>query len=256
MNDLGLDYSLKDHLRSSSRNTLMFFGAPLGADETAQRQQQILKTLGERTGWFTGSEVRYGSLPDLTYAEEGQPIPTGPFRTVLTLQTMSGLDDHVRLLDGRLPGPSDDISTIEVGLTAEAATFLNAGIGDTCLAAHAVDDCNRPPPTDDPEELRERARFRCIPQVFVTLQAKFTVVGIFDARDLDEPYWAAGRRPAELRPAGRNRHNGRHRARGPVGGRLLQRARAFVSRRRYRVQDHQLCRRRELELGQPRARPD
>lgn len=201
MNDLGLDFSLEEHLRSSSRNTLIKFGMPLGTEQAASDSRAMLHVLAERTGWFTGSEVRYAALPDLALAEEGKPIPTDRFRTLLTLQTMSGIDDHVTLLEGRLPRGATPDGRMEVALPRETADFLGVHAGDPLAAAHAFDDCNRPPPTDDPEELRERARFRCLPLVFVTMQARLTVVGVFDQISGEDPFWAAGRLQF-ARPAG------------------------------------------------------
>ncbi len=192
MNDLGLDFSLKEHLRSSSRNTLFQFGLPLGTTEEADKSRDMVRIMADKTGWFAGSEVRYANLPDLPMAQEGQTISSDRFRTVLTLQTMSGLDRHVNITQGRLPGESKDGSNIEVALPAQSADFLGVHPGDSFLAAFSFDDCNRPPPTDDPEENRERARFRCVPQVFVTLNAKLTVVGVFDQKSDDDPYWGAG----------------------------------------------------------------
>ncbi len=201
MNDLGLDFSLKEHLRSTSRNSLISFGQPLGGEQGAAANRQLVQALASKTAWFTGSEVRYGALPDLTQAEEGKPVPTGQFRTVVTLQTLSGLDEHVDVTEGRLPKGLTTDGRIEVALPAETADFLGVHPGEPLVAALTFDDCNRPPPTDDPEELRERARFRCLPQVFVTLQARMTVVGVFGQKDAEDPYWAAGRL-SFARPAG------------------------------------------------------
>lgn len=201
MNDLGLDYSLKEHLRSSSRNTLMKFGQPLGSDEAAANARQTLQMLAARTSWFTGSEVRYAALPDLPLAEEGEDVPNDRFRTVLTLQTFSDLEGSTRVVEGRLPEGLGADGRIEVALPAQAADFLGVHAGDHLMASHQFDDCNRPPPTDDPEENRERARFRCVPQVFVRLDARFTVVGVFEPLDINEPFWSAGRLLFD-RPAG------------------------------------------------------
>ncbi|HEY7270886.1 MAG TPA: ABC transporter permease [Dehalococcoidia bacterium] len=191
MNDLGLGVSLKEHLRSSSRDSIYQFQLPLGSREQADKSRDMLQMLNNRTAWFTGSEVRYGALPDLPMAEEGKPIPSDRFRTVLTLQTMSGLADHVTVTEGRLPGPSTDPSNIEVALPAPAADFLGAHPGMSFLAAFTFDDCNRPPPTDDPAELAERARFRCVPQVQVGTSAKLTIVGVFQQNDPNDAYWSA-----------------------------------------------------------------
>jgi ABC-type antimicrobial peptide transport system permease subunit len=201
MNDLGLDYSLKEHLRSSSRNSLIRFGKPLGTEESADHSRQMLKLLADRTSWFTGAEVRYGALAELPIADENEPVPLGAFRTLLTLQAFSDFGDHVTFTAGRAPARLDENGRIEVALHSEAADFLGVQPGDTFVAAHTFDDCNRPPPTDDPEELRERARFRCVPQVFVTLQARLVVSGVFEPNDVGDPFWASGRLVFS-RPAG------------------------------------------------------
>jgi hypothetical protein len=194
MSDLGLEYSLEERLRTASRNTAIRFDLPLGTAEARSERTDIARLLGERLSWLTESEVRYASVQrDLTYASEGDTVPSGRFRTVLTLQTMSGIGDHVRLVAGRLPVESDDPRNIEVVLPVEAADYLGVEPGDRFRAAHTYDDCNRPPPTDDPEELRERARFPCIPQTFVTIQAVLTVVGTIEQAAPEDRYWGAGR---------------------------------------------------------------
>jgi ABC-type lipoprotein release transport system permease subunit len=191
MNDLGLDVSLKEHLRSSTRNSIFQFQLPLGSREQADKSRDMLRILADRTAWLTGSEVRYAALPELPLAEEGKPIPADRFRTLLTLQAISGLQDHVKVTEGRLAEPSSDPTNIEVTLPAPAAEFLNAHPGTSFLVAFNFDDCNRPPPTDDPAELAERARFRCVPQVQATSAAKLTVVGVVAQNDEDDPYWSA-----------------------------------------------------------------
>ncbi len=192
MTDLGLTSSLEEQLRSASRMSVIRFDLPLGSHEAADIDRSLARMTAEETSWFAASEARYGALPDLTYAREGQPVPTNRDRTTVTLQTLSGLEDHVRV-HGRLPRGSDDAEVIEVALSVEAGRVLGLNPGDRFAAVHTFDDCNRPPPTDDPDELRERARFPCVPRVFVTLRATFVVTGLIEPRDQEEAYWSAGR---------------------------------------------------------------
>ncbi len=193
MSDLGLNFSLKEGLRSASRNSLIQFGLPLGSEEASTETNALGRAAAEEISWFTGSEARYSALTDLTLAYEGQPVATDRFRTTVTLQALSGLDAHVRVVQGRMPLPTSDPSRIEVALPAETAAYLRAKPGDKLLAVHSFDDCNRPPPTDDANELRDRARFRCTPEVLVTLEAPLTVTGIIEPLDPAEVYWSAGR---------------------------------------------------------------
>jgi ABC-type lipoprotein release transport system permease subunit len=91
-----------------------------------------------------------------------------------------------------LPRPSSNPDEIEVVLSAPAANLTHIEVGDQFVGGYAFDDCNRPPPTDDPVEAQARARFRCVPQAFVTMSAPFTVVGIVEADDIEDPYWTVG----------------------------------------------------------------
>src|SRR3990170_2142086 len=171
MSDLGLESSLKERLRTSTRSSLIRFGLALGTPEATEEIDALGRAMAQEISWFTGSEARFASAADLTYAREGQPLPTGRLRTVVSLQSMSGLSDHVLVVQGRLPNPTSDPGQLEVALPAEAAAFLGLKPGDRFIAGHTFDDCNRPPPTEDPNEARERARFPCLPSAFVTLQA-------------------------------------------------------------------------------------
>ncbi len=193
MNDLGLDFSLKQQLRSASRNTIIQFGLPLGSEEGARERLALTRLMAEKLSWLTAEEARFGALPDLTLAGEGEAPSTDRFRTLLTLETQTGLENHTRLVEGRYARPTADPAAIEVVMPVEAATFLRLKPGDRISATHQFDDCNRPPPTDDPAELRDRARFRCVPQSFVTLSAGMTVVGFVEQSNPDEAFWSAGR---------------------------------------------------------------
>ncbi|MPZ50148.1 MAG: FtsX-like permease family protein [Dehalococcoidia bacterium] len=192
MNDLGLQTTLEKLIGSASRNAALRFDLPLGSPEAAAEARALTTILSEELGWLTEDEVRYGRLPITILMPEGGPVPIDDFRVMLNVQTMSGYDDHVRVVDGRLAEPTSDPTGIEAVLSTGAAAVLGVRPGDRINAAIAFDDCNRPPPTEDPEELRARARFGCVPQASVTLSAPITIAGIIEPEDPRERYWGGG----------------------------------------------------------------
>ncbi|MGH8165723.1 MAG: hypothetical protein ACREQ1_00700, partial [Woeseiaceae bacterium] len=192
MNDLGLQEALQRQVGSASRNGLVIIGDPLGDPDTARRQQELAQVMSEEIGWFSETEVRYGAMPFQTLAMPEQPVPTDRGRTLISVQSMSGIDEHVNILEGRAPQPTSSPTAMEVLMPIESARFLDLQVGDTIQSAFSFDDCNRPPPTDDPEQARELQRFRCTPQTFVELRATFTVVGFMERADPDDRFWNAG----------------------------------------------------------------
>jgi hypothetical protein len=193
MNDLGLRHSLESGLGDATRNTVVRFDLALGSAESAALSAEIRETTAAKVGWLTLTEVRYGAASVLTLGSQGQPLPTDRLRPLAFLQTISGLEEKVRVVEGRLPVPTSAPGEIEVVLPARAAEYQGIRVGDALLAAHTVDDCNRPPPTDDPNELRDRARFPCLPQVFATLTVPMRVVGTVEQADPEDGFWGAGR---------------------------------------------------------------
>jgi hypothetical protein len=192
MNDLGLESSLEAQIGSATRNGLVRFGLPLGSEEAATESRRMVDLAAREIGWFTGSEVRGATLAPITLGREGQPVPAGQFRPLVTLQTLSGFEDQVRVLDGRLPRPTDNPDEVEAVISAEAAGIAGVKPGDRMLAAVSFDDCNRPPPTQDPVEAQARARFPCVPQAQLTMTVAFTVAGIVEAVDATASFWSAG----------------------------------------------------------------
>src|SRR5688572_22006438 len=114
MNDLGLETSLAQHIGSSSRNGLVRFDLPLGSAESAAEMRKVSAILNERLAWLTATNVRYGGVGPLTLAQEGRPVPTDRFRTLITLHSASDLPDHVRVVEGRQAQPTSDPRQIEV----------------------------------------------------------------------------------------------------------------------------------------------
>lgn len=191
MNDLGLETALAQQIGAASRNGVIRFDLPLGSQQAAAEARGLATMMDESLGWLTASSVRYGRVGPLTLAGEGEPPPSGRFRTLISLHTANDLERHTRLVEGREARPSTDPRQLEAVMPVLAARFLGIRPGDRIAAAFTFDDCNRPPPTDDPEELRERARFPCIPQTFVTMRAVITVTGFVEPLEAANPYWTA-----------------------------------------------------------------
>ncbi|MSQ11904.1 MAG: ABC transporter permease [Dehalococcoidia bacterium] len=112
---------------------------PFLADTTAYIQSPTLFLQG-REAWETPEDSR----------------PRGP------LQSMSGLEGHVQVVEGRLPSPG--AAELEVALEAVAAQALDIAVGDTLDAYVAI--------LGDPSR-----------------SVKPRVVGIIQATDPQEEYW-------------------------------------------------------------------
>ena len=191
MNDLGLRQSLQEQIGSSTRNAFVIIGDPLGDPATSRRQQELAQVLSEEVGWFTETEVRYGAVPWQELSVEGEALPRND-RALLAIRSLSGVDAHVDIIEGRAAEPTRDPSHMEAVMPIESARYLGLAVGDEVQGVFTFDDCNRPPSSADPEQARELQNFRCTPQTFVELRPTFTVVGFVDRSDPDDRFWTAG----------------------------------------------------------------
>ena len=115
---------------------------------------------------------------------------------VSKLEILSDPDALARAAADRFAKAASDPGQIEAVISRQAAEFLKARPGDRVEAAYRFDDCNRLPPTQDPEEARARARFPCVPQVTVEKRLSFIVAGVIEQMDAVQPYWSAA--PAQF----------------------------------------------------------
>ena len=192
MNDLGLQQSLEKTLRSSSRNGFTMVPIPLGDPAVVRQQQELARAMSEEIGWFTKDEVRFGSLPLMTLARGGKLVTTPDEPVLIRVQGITRIEDHVNFVSGRAAQPTNDPTKLEVVIPGETAAFLDADLGETVEATFAYDDCNRPPATQDPDQIRELQRFRCTPQTVVNVRITAVIVGIIERRDVDDPFWSTG----------------------------------------------------------------
>jgi len=192
MNDLGLQESLEDRLQGYSRNGFVMVPTPLGDAAAIRQQQELARVMSEEIGWFSQDEVRFGSLPNMNLLKGGKLVPTSAEPVLVKFMGITRIEDHSRIVEGRAANPTDDPTRIEVVVPAEAAAFMDASIGDTVESIFVYDDCNRPPPTADPEQAAENRRFACTPQTFVDVHLTATIVGFIERSDVDDPYWTTG----------------------------------------------------------------
>jgi len=192
MNDLGLQESLAARIEGYSRNGFVMVPTPLGDPEAIRKQQELAQAISEEIGWFTQDEVRYGSLPPMNLLKGGKLTPTADEPVLAQFEGITRIEDHVRIVQGRAAEPTTDPTKLEVVVPVEAADFMDASIGDTVESTFTYDDCNRPPPTGDPEQAQENQRFRCTPQTFVDVHLTATIVGFVERIDVNDPFWTAG----------------------------------------------------------------
>ena len=191
MNDLGLQESLQDRLQSSSRNGFVMVPTPLGDAAAVRRQQELAQAMSEEIGWFVQDEVRVGTLPDMGVERAGSLRATPGNTFLLRFIGTSGLDQRIRIVEGRAAIPTDDPSNLEVVVPVETALRMDASLGDVVESVFVYDDCNRPLATDDPEQAQENRRFACTPQTFIDVHITATVVGFIEQLDAEDPYWTA-----------------------------------------------------------------
>ncbi len=193
MNDLGLQSSLKARLGIAGINTAIETGQPFGTPETAASSKTLTDMVSQEIGWFTASEVRYGSLALQTFSLPGEEPSTDPLKPLVQLETVSSYDDHVVVTDGRMAQPTDDPNNIEVLIPAKGATIFHLKVGDHFVASTDYNNCVPPPAPASPDEARSNAQFRCIPNEKLRMQGTFTVVGLIEQNDPGSAYWGANR---------------------------------------------------------------
>jgi putative ABC transport system permease protein len=193
MNDLGLQQSLEKTIGSSSRNGFTMVPVPLGDPAVIRQQQELARAMSEEIGWFSQDVVRFGSLPVMSLVRGGKLVTKPEEPVLIRIQGITRIEDHVNFIAGRPAQPTNDPTKLEVVVPVETAAFLDANIGDSVEASFTYDDCNRPPQTQDPDQIRELQRFRCTPQTVVNVRITAVIAGIIERRDVNDAFWTTGR---------------------------------------------------------------
>ena len=142
-----------------------------------------------RLGWLAPEllgELRSEPL-GLRFADApAAPAPGEPARRPwqARLVHLAGYEDHVRVVEGRLPAPGAEIAEAALpdGFQREAA------VGDRLLlTAPRYDDCRRVPPSEDEEVAADEVP--CRPSAFVRATLEARVVGFVRPADPADPRW-------------------------------------------------------------------
>ena len=191
MSDIGLRFRLERGL-DEPRERVAFVsadGLQLGDPVALGRQRAIDEISEARVGWL-GPEILVEQRSAQLQLSFAAAASAGRRPWPAHLVYLSGLADHVTVVEGRLP--SDDAGAAEVvlpdGFQREAA------IGDVVrLRALGYDDCQNIPVSVDSDIAA--AEVRCEPTTFVTPSGSALIVGFVrpdDPTDLRWQFFAEG----------------------------------------------------------------
>jgi putative ABC transport system permease protein len=182
MADLGLTFTIQQDLEGRATSRVEFGAIALQSAEGAALRDTVERRIEERIGWFTGGVLRGLRLGRFAIIRDGEPLgATPPNAEPVGLE---GYEDHVQIVDGRLPERTES-GPIEIALGPETARAARVDLGDQVLLYQEFDNCEREipgegiPPPPPPCPITERIEFT-FPAV---------VVGIIEPIDDEDPFW-------------------------------------------------------------------
>lgn len=191
MAELGLRFRLARALEDEPLHWVAVDGLALGTPAGLARRQGIDAIFEARAGWLYDErlvEERSSRIPLLRFpeyaAETDEGAATVREEWAAFLFWLSGYEQHVTVIEGRLPGPPD--AGAEVVLLD--GFQRHAAVGDIiAFSVAAFDDCERIPPSRDPRE--RRVEVRCEPTTAATHDVRATIVGFVRPIDPRDPRW-------------------------------------------------------------------
>lgn len=182
MADLGLTFAVRDQLSESPGNRAEFRFVALGTEEGAALRESIGNRIDERIGWFAASTSRYLRTARFTIGREGEPprelAPLGE------LQSLTGYESHVQVLEGTLPKATAPGEPIEVALNRASATAARLAVGQQLVLAEDFDTCEREIPSEDRPPPPP-----CTPTAAVRYVFPAVVTAIIEPLDPEDPFW-------------------------------------------------------------------
>ncbi len=210
MSDIGLRFRLDRELDKPRERAAGLYAERLRLGDPVQlaRTRAFREVTEARVGWL-GPELLVEQRSDpmrvsFGSAADGQERRSWPARLV----HLSGYEDHVEVVEGRLPSPRAETAEVALpdGFQREAA------VGDRILiTAGRYDDCRRVPPSEDEEVAADEVI--CRPSTFVAASLNAEIVGFVRPHDPDDLRWqffedgwtvpdAPPRRPSLFGPSG------------------------------------------------------
>lgn len=182
MADLGLTFTVRDRLGDAPGNRVSFPWVPLGTPEGAALREAVERRIDERIGWFSPSESRVLVGPRFFIARPGEtPEPQAP---IGQLQSLTGYEEHVTVLEGALPRPSAPGQPLEVAISRDAARAARLAVGQRIALVEDFDTCAREIPREDRPPPPP-----CTPTAGVTYTIEAVITAIVEPRLADDPFW-------------------------------------------------------------------
>ncbi|MBK9545898.1 MAG: ABC transporter permease [Dehalococcoidia bacterium] len=182
MADLGLTFLVREDLNDSPGNRVQFTAIPLATEEGTELKRAVASRIEERLGWFEASSSRYLRTGRFFTGREGAEItwlsPQGQ------LQSLTGYEERVRLLEGNFPKSTPAGEAIEVALGPQAAAQAKLAVGQTFRMVEDFDDCARELPS-----LERPPPPPCTPVAGVTFGFTAKLTGIIEPISEDDAFW-------------------------------------------------------------------
>lgn len=187
MADLGLTFTVRDRLGEAPGNRVSFASVPLGTPEGQALRDAVERRIAERIGWFAQGESRVLIGPRFFLAPPGEMPPL--LAPIGQLQSVTGYESAVTVLEGELPRPAAPGQPIEVAVSRDAARAARLAVGQQLALVEDIDTCAREIPREDRPPPPP-----CTPTAGVTFTLAAVVTAIIDPLRADDPFWVL---PAE-----------------------------------------------------------
>lgn len=145
MSDLGLTFLVREKLSDTPGNRVQFPAIPLATTEGNNLKTAVANRIEERIGWFDASEARYLRTGRFFTGENQDEITW--FSPQGQIQSLTGLEDHVQVLEGEFPKPTAKGKPIEVAMSPEAAAAAKLKVGQELHMVEDFDNCAREIPS-------------------------------------------------------------------------------------------------------------
>ncbi len=180
--DLGLTFTVRDQLNDTPGNQVRFTAVPLRTEEGDALKAAVERRITERLGWFEASTSRYLKTGRFFAGIEGaDPAPGAPLGQ---LQSLTGYEDHVRLIEGQLPKATQAGEPIEVAISERGARAANLKVGTTLKMVEDFDTCAREIPSEDRPPPPP-----CTPVAGITYAFTARVTAIVEPTSEDDAFW-------------------------------------------------------------------
>ncbi len=181
MADLGLTFTVRENLNDNPGNRVQFPAIQLATTEGINLKTAVADRVEERIGWFDAYEARYLRTGRFFTAENPDEITW--FSPQGQIQSLTGYEDHVQLIEGEFPKPTAAGQPIEVAMSTKAAEAAKLKVGQDLFMVEDFDDCAREIPS-----LEKPPPPPCTPVMGITYGFTARLTAIIEPVE-DAAYW-------------------------------------------------------------------